>query len=65
MPLVTRTTTQGSLFKQDTEPDDKTNGVLWIDTSSDFPTLAVANGTSYNAPRVLISPSKIPIEAML
>ena len=53
MPLVTRTTTAGNIIKQDTQPDDKTNGTIWIDTSSDPPTFAVANGTEYGAPKIV------------
>ena len=65
MPLVTRTTTAGNIIKQDTQPDDKTNGTIWIDTSSDPPTFAVANGTEYGAPRLLVNGTKIPIGAFL
>lgn len=65
MPLVTRRAEQGSLFSNPTEPTDKTNGNLWIDTSSDAPTLAVSNGTNYVGPKILINTQKVPIEAML
>ena len=65
MPLVTRTTTTGNVIKQNTEPDDKTNGTVWIDTSSDPPTFAVANGVQYGAPRLLMGTAKVPAEALL
>lgn len=67
MPLVTRTTTQGSLFKQITEPDDKTNGSLWVDTSVDAPSLSVANGTVYKALQVALKPGAInvTVEALI
>jgi len=48
MPLVTRTTSNASVFKQDTEPADKTNGNIWLNTSNDPPSLKVANGTTYD-----------------
>jgi len=67
MPLVTRTTTQGNIFKQDTEPDDKTDGSLWIDTSVDAPSLSVANGTTYKALQMAIVPgtTNVSVEAMV
>jgi len=66
MPLVTRTTTQGNIFKQDTEPDDKTNGSLWVDTSVDAPAISVANGTTYKAIQLSFVPGSqnIPAEAL-
>jgi len=67
MPLVTRTTTQGNIFKQDTEPDDKTNGSLWVDTSVDAPALSVGNGTTYKALQVALVPGKsnVTVEVLL
>jgi len=67
MPLVTRTTTQGNIFKQDTEPDDKTNGSLWVDTSVDAPSLSVANGTKYKAIQVALIPGSqnVTVEVLL
>ena len=32
MPLVTRTSVQGNVYKQATEPPSWENGDLWIDT---------------------------------
>jgi len=61
MPLVTRTTTQGNIFKQDTEPDDKTNGSLWVDTSVDAPAISVANGTTYEAVQVALDPGTVNV----
>lgn len=34
MPFVTRTSLQGNIFKQDSEPDNWLNGDLWADTNS-------------------------------
>jgi len=68
MPLVTRTTTQGNIFKQDTEPDDKTTGSLWVDTSVDAPALSVGDGTNYVPIQVALrnnGASPIPIEGMV
>lgn len=67
MPLVTRTTTQGSIIKQDEEPTDKSNGTLWINTSTDSPTIAIANGTDYKGLRMQLgtNPVGVPIEAFL
>ena len=68
MPLVTRTTTQGNIFKQDTEPDDKTLGSLWIDTSVDAPAISVGDGTNYVPIQVALKNnglSPITIEAMV
>jgi len=65
MPLVTRRAEQGSLFSNATEPTDTTNGNLWVDTSTDAPTLSVSNGTNYIGPKILIKTTKVPIEAML
>ncbi len=61
MPLVTRTTTQGNIFKQDTEPDNKTNGSLWVDTSVDAPALSVADGTVYKAIQVALDPGTVNV----
>jgi len=62
MPLVTRTTTSGNIIKQDTEPTDKTDGTLWIDTSTDPPVANIANGTSYSVLAVLIGSIPLPID---
>ena len=32
MPLVTRTSTQGNLYRESTEPPNWQNGDLWVDT---------------------------------
>lgn len=68
MPLVTRTTTQGNIFKQVTEPDDKTTGSLWVDTSVDAPALSVADGTNYVPIQVALrsgGASPVPVEALV
>ena len=65
MPLVTRKAEQGSLFSNPIPPTDVTNGNLWVDNSSDAPTIAVSNGTNYVGPRMLINGQKIPIEVLL
>jgi len=54
MPLVTRTTTAGNIIKQATEPTDKTNGTVWVDTSEDPPVTNIANGTSYSVLAILV-----------
>jgi len=49
MPLVTRSASSGTVLVSATEPDDKTNGTIWIDISTNPPTVKVANGTSYQS----------------
>jgi len=65
MPLVTRTTTQGNIFKQDTEPDNKENGSLWVNTSLDAPSLAVSNGTIYKPMQVLLGVHNVSVEVLV
>lgn len=52
MPLVSRTSTQGSLFKSDTEPDDNASGNVWMDTSSTPATMKTGTGTGYEQPSI-------------
>lgn len=65
MPLVTRTTTAGNVIKQDSEPDDKTKGTIWIDTSDSPNSINVANGTSYESPSIKVSSTTIAMKAMI
>lgn len=58
MPLVTRTATAGIWKAQSTEPQDKTSGVGWIDTSTTPPNLKVADGTEYKVAAIEISSGK-------
>ena len=47
MPLVTRTSVQGNIFVQDTEPASWIDGDLWVDTSVNPPAVNVNdNGTA-------------------
>ena len=65
MPLVTRTTTAGNLYKQDAEPDDKTDGAVWIDTNDAPNTINIATGTEYREPAIKIGGTVIPMRAMI
>ena len=67
MPLVTRTTTQGNIFRQIAEPDDKTDGSLWVDISVDPPSISVANGTSYEPIQFGLNPgtTNIPLQVLI
>lgn len=42
MPLVTRNTEQGNVYRTDTEPPNWLNGDIWVDT--DDSTMYVNNG---------------------
>lgn len=46
MPLVTRTSTQGNLFKQASEPSDWENCDLWSDSDETPRTLYINNAGS-------------------
>ena len=44
MPLVTRISTQGNIFKDDSEPTIWTNGDLWADSNASPRALFINNG---------------------
>ena len=52
MPLVTRNSVQGNLFRQDTEPTNWINGDLWVRTT-DGAVFSNVNGTATAVKRTI------------
>ena len=52
MPLVTRTSTQGSLFKSDTQPDNDASGNIWMDTSKTPAVIKTGTDDGYELPSI-------------
>lgn len=65
MPLVTRQANQGKVFSQNSEPGDRQNGQIWIDTSTDSPSISTSNGTDYNNIQIKVGGVNIPGAALL
>jgi len=65
MPLVTRTSIQGSVFTDTTEPTDKTAGSIWVDTSTTRPRIYVADGSDYIVPGIPVGSSSVSQEATI
>lgn len=54
-PLVTSTTFNANVFRQDTEPTGVTEGDIWVDTSQDPPVIKVYDGSSFSQSGITIT----------
>lgn len=65
MPLVTRTSGNASVFKDTTEPSDKSNGNIWMDTNDSPASLSVADGSNYVDAKVKVGSQAVPVGALI
>lgn len=63
MPMVTRMSTFGNVYRQSTQPQDISLGNIWIDTSTTKPRMWVSNGTTYVTMGIPVGGSSVPMES--